>query len=137
MYKEIRELIYKFQNLGIGNSSDGAMLIGHVPFKGSEAWLNEMFPVLDKSEIESLEHQLHASIPEEYKDFLQNFSNGLILLTATLSLDGFRRQLTRDSKANSRQPFSIITPNVYERPENAKKVIFSLADINGMVHSYI
>ncbi|GEN69910.1 SMI1/KNR4 family protein [Chryseobacterium rhizosphaerae] len=124
MYKEIRELIYKFQNLGIASSSDGAMLIGQVPHKGTEAWLNEMFPVLDKSEIESLEDELDTSIPEEYKDFLQNFSNGLILLTATLSFDGLRRHLTRDLKANSRQPFSIITPNIYERPENALKSYF-------------
>ncbi|MBP1167977.1 hypothetical protein JOE44_004861 [Chryseobacterium sp. PvR013] len=124
MYKEIRELIYKFQNLGTVNSSDGAMLIGHIPFKAPEAWLNEMFPVLDNSEIDSLEDQLDTSIPEEYKTFLQKFSNGLILLAATLSLDGFRRQLTRDPKANSRQPFSIITPNVYERPDNSKESYF-------------
>lgn len=122
--KEINELIYKFSNLGLENSSDGAMLIGHVPFKGSEAWLNEMFPVLDNKEIEILEEQLKTDIPFEYKDFLQNFSNGLILLTATLSLDGFRRQLTRSPKANSRQPFSIITPNVYERPDNVKESYF-------------
>ncbi|MDQ1161348.1 hypothetical protein QE422_001716 [Chryseobacterium sp. SORGH_AS 447] len=124
MYKEIRELIYKFQNLGIGNSSDGAILIGKAPHLGSDAWINEIFPTLENKEIESLEEQLNTEIPQEYKKFLNKFSNGLMVLTATLSLYGFRRELTRDPKVNSRQPFSPISANLYERPSNAKDSYF-------------
>lgn len=123
-YREIKELIYKFEKLGLGNSSDGAILIGKAPHLGSEAWLNEIFPTLDKIEIESLEDQLKTEIPQEYKKFLKEFSNGLMILTATLSLYGLRRQLTRDPKANSRQPFSPVSANLYERPNNAKNSYF-------------
>ncbi|WP_146894417.1 SMI1/KNR4 family protein, partial [Chryseobacterium rhizosphaerae] len=122
--KEINELIYKFQNLGLANSSDGAMLIGHVPFKGSEAYLNIIYPKLDIEEIASLEKELHTTIPDEYKHFLMNYSNGTNILSSTLSLYGLRRQLTRDPKANSRQPFSPISANLYERPDNAKDSFF-------------
>jgi len=124
MYKEINALIYKFENLGIGNSSDGAMLIGHVPFKGSEAWLNIIYPKVSAEEISLLEKDLNAFVPESYKHFLMNFSNGANILSSTLSLYGLRRQLTRDPKANSRQPFSPVSANLYERPDNAKEGYF-------------
>lgn len=124
MYKEIRELIYKFQNLGIGNSSDGAILIGKAPHLGSEAWINEIFPTLENAEIENLEKELKTEIPKEYKTFLKEFSNGLMILTATLSFYGLRRQLSRDPKINSRQPFSPISANIYERPDNVKESYF-------------
>ncbi|GEN71600.1 SMI1/KNR4 family protein [Chryseobacterium lathyri] len=124
MNQEIKGLIYKFENLGIANSSDGALLIGHVPFKGPQAWLNIIFPKLNNEEVALLEEDLRTTIPKEYKDFLMNFSNGCNILSSNLSLYGLRRQLTRDPKANSRQPFSILTPNKYERPENAKDSYF-------------
>ncbi|MBV8326530.1 SMI1/KNR4 family protein [Chryseobacterium sp.] len=122
--KEINELIYKFSNLGLDSSSDGAMMIGRAPFKGPEAWLNIIYPRVSEEELALLEKELYTIIPESYKIFLINYSNGGNFLSSTLSLDGLRRRLTRDPKANSRQPFSIITPNVYERPENAKDSYF-------------
>ncbi|WP_185247221.1 SMI1/KNR4 family protein [Chryseobacterium bernardetii] len=122
--KEINELIYKFSNLGLDSSSDGAMMIGRAPFKGPKAWLNIVYPKINEEEILVLERELNTNIPESYKYFLMNYSNGGNFLSSTLSLDGLRRHLTRDPKANSRQPFSIITPNVYERPENAKESYF-------------
>lgn len=123
-YQEINEFIYKFEKLGLSSSSDGAMLIGKAPHIAPEAWLNEVFPVLDIEEIEHLEEELKETLPQEYKDFLMNYSNGLIILTSTLSLYGLRRRMTRDIKQNSRQPYSIITSNVHERPENAGNNIF-------------
>ncbi|WP_146894394.1 SMI1/KNR4 family protein, partial [Chryseobacterium rhizosphaerae] len=122
--KEINELIYKFSNLGLDSSSDGAMMIGRAPFKGPKAWLNIIYPKVKEEEIAALERELNSSIPESYKHFLMNYSNGGNFLSSTLSLDGLRRYLTRDPKANSRQPFSILTPNLYERPENAMKNFF-------------
>ena len=100
------------------------MMIGHAPFIGPEALLNITFPKLNNEEITLLEEDLETTIPKDYKHFLMNYSNGGNFLSSTLSLDGLRRRLTRDPKANSRQPFSIITPNVYERPENAKESYF-------------
>ncbi|MDQ1161347.1 hypothetical protein QE422_001715 [Chryseobacterium sp. SORGH_AS 447] len=124
MYNKINELIYKFSNLGLESSSDGAMMIGRAPFNGPKAWLNIIYPKIQEEEIVVLEKELGTSIPKDYKDFLTNYSNGGNFLSSTLSLDGLRRQLTRDPKANSRQPFSIITPNIYERPTNAKESYF-------------
>ncbi|MCT3735612.1 SMI1/KNR4 family protein [Elizabethkingia anophelis] len=124
MYKEINELIYKFSNLGLDNLSDGARMIGKAPFNGPRAWINIIYPVLDNQEINVLEKELRTQIPVEYKKFLMNYSNGTHLLSATLSLYGLRRQLTRDPKANSRQPFSPVSANVYERPDNAKESYF-------------
>lgn len=129
-YKEINALIYKFENLGLSNSNDGAMMIGHAPFKGPQAWLNIIFPKLNNEEVALLEDNLRTTIPKEYKDFLMNFSNGCNILSSNLSLYGLRRQLTRDPKANSRQPFSLITPNLHERPENALENYFFLGGYN-------
>uniref|UniRef100_UPI0026050911 SMI1/KNR4 family protein n=1 Tax=Chryseobacterium sp. TaxID=1871047 RepID=UPI0026050911 len=124
MYKEINALIYKFENLGLGSSSDGAILIGKAPHVAPEAWLNELFPTLNESEICSVEEQLKTTIPKGYKDFLMNFSNGLIFLSSTLSFYGLRRQLNRSNLVSSHQPYSIITPNFSERPENAMESFF-------------
>ncbi|SEW25279.1 SMI1 / KNR4 family (SUKH-1) [Chryseobacterium wanjuense] len=129
-YKKINGLIYKFENLGIENSSDGAILIGKAPHIAPEAWLNEIFPVLDSKEIKILEEQLKTDIPEDYKNFLMNFSNGLIFLSSTLSLYGLRRQLNRRSSVDSRQPYSIITSNIPERPDNAKNSFFFIGGYN-------
>lgn len=122
--KEINSLIYKFENLGIANSSDGAIMIGKAPHKGSEAWLNIIYPKMDTEEISLLEKELGTEIPSDYKDFLMNYSNGCNFLSSTLSLYGLRRHLIRDPKANSRQPFSMIPANIYERPDNAQERYF-------------
>jgi len=128
--KELKELIYRFEKLGISNSSDGAILIGKAPHVAPEAWLNEIFPVLDNDEINDLEVQLETELPLKYKDYLMQFSNGLILLSSTLSLYGFRRQLDRSRSTKSRQPYSIITPNLHERPKNANKSYFFIGGYN-------
>ncbi|KMQ59537.1 1,3-beta-glucan synthase regulator [Chryseobacterium angstadtii] len=122
--KEINELIYKFSNLGLDNSSDGAMMIGKAPHKGPKGWLNIIYPKLNTEEINLLEKELDTVLPKDYKEFLMKYSNGGNFMSSTLSLDGLRRHMTRDPKANSRQPFSIITPNIHERPENAKDNYF-------------
>ncbi|UKB82717.1 SMI1/KNR4 family protein [Chryseobacterium sp. MEBOG06] len=122
--KEINEFIYKFSNLGLDSSSDGAIMIGKAPFKGPEAWLNIIYPKVKEEEIAILERELNTTIPESYKHFLMGYSNGGNFLSSTLSLYGFRRQLTRDPKANSRQPFSPISANIYEQPDNAKESYF-------------
>jgi hypothetical protein len=127
---DLKELIYKFENLEKGSSSDGAILIGKAPFIGTKAWLNIMYPVLSDKEIVWLESELKTTIPEDYKQFLSDFSNGLIILSSTFSLYGLRRQINRDIKANVRQPYSILTPNIFERPKNAKDNYFFIGGYN-------
>lgn len=127
---EILNLLHKFADLGIGKSSDGATMIGKAPHVGPKAWLNILFPTLKKEELFYLSEELKTEIPKEYADFLLNFSNGLNVLSSTFSLYGLRKQINRDIEANVRQPYSIITPNLYERPHNAKDSYFFIGGYN-------
>ncbi len=117
-YKEIEYLIYKFQNLGTEKTENETILIGKAPHIGTEAWLNKIYKALSDSDINNLEIMLNQKIPCQYKDFLKNFSNGLNILISTFSLYGLRKVIGRDLIA-SRQPFSLETPNIFERPTNA------------------
>lgn len=122
MYTKINTLIYKFENLGIANSSDGAIMIGKAPFEGPEAWLNIIYPRLSIEEVTLLENELGTDLPVDYKNFLMNYySNGMDILLGNLSLYGLSRQLNRNAKVDSRQPVSLKLPNVYERPDNAEE----------------
>ncbi len=104
--EEINTLIHKLENLGVANSSDGAIMIGKAPFNGAQAWLNLIYPKLNTEEIITLEAESGTNIPVDYKQFLMEYSNGAHILSANLSLYGLRRQLNRDPKVDSRQPFS-------------------------------
>lgn len=119
MNKIYRDLIYRFQNQGIEESqSTGAILIGKAPHIAPEAWLNTLYPPLSKNDVQALEKELGMEIPIDYKKFLLDVSNGLDILVGTFCLDGLRRNYKR-STDESRQPFSIITANIRERPRNA------------------
>jgi hypothetical protein len=118
-YSEIKSLVIKFENLGIQLSENGAILIGKAPFLGEEAWLNKIYPTLTTTEINELEISLKRKLPAEFKHFLAHFSNGLNILSSTLSIYGLRKQLGRSVEA-SRQPYSILPPNQLEKPTNAK-----------------
>ncbi|MFL9845287.1 SMI1/KNR4 family protein [Flavobacterium rhizosphaerae] len=127
---EIKELVYKFKDLGIEKSYDNAILIGKAPFRGPMGWLNILYPPLNVEEVNVLEQHLETEIPKSYKSFLCNFTNGLNILSSTFSLYGLRRQINRNIDLNIRQPYSIITPNVYERPDNAKDSFFFIGGYN-------
>lgn len=134
---EIKSLVYKFENLGIERSQNGSILIGKAPFAGVNAWLNTIYPTLEQKDIKELESLLKTPVPTNYKSFLLNFSNGLNILLSTFYLDGIRMQLGRDVEA-SRQPYSIITTNIHERPRNAKDNYFFIGGYNwNSSHLYI
>lgn len=127
---EIKELIFKFENLGMNKSSNGATLIGKAPFNGNSAWLNIIYPTLDEKALQKLEKELLAEIPEEYRAFLTKESNGLNILSSTFSLYGFRPKIDRNPRSNIRQPYTLTTPNIFERPENAKESYFFIGGYN-------
>lgn len=119
-YSEIKALIEKFVPYGIKHvEKTGAILIGYAPFIAPEAWLNHLFPPLSPQQIYDLERSLNQPIPDEYKQFLMYFSNGLNVLNGKLSLFGLRNNYNRESIDDVRQPFDILIPNLYERPFNA------------------
>jgi len=128
-FKQIDKLIYKFEHLGKETTEAGVALIGKSPSRGKHAWLNKIYPTLNQYDIEELEKNIGDSIPGEYKHFLMNYSNGLNILLSTFSLDGLRKQIGRSIEA-SQQPYSLITPNKYERPENAKDHFFFIGGYN-------
>ncbi|KEO71622.1 SMI1/KNR4 family protein [Anditalea andensis] len=128
-YSEIHNLVFKFENLGTHVAENGAILIGKAPFLGREAWLNKIYPSLTHEEILELETSLNQRLPVELKSLLNEFSNGLNILSSTLSIYGLRKQLGRSIEA-SRQPFSILTPNKLERPSDSKDSFLFIGGYN-------
>jgi SMI1 / KNR4 family (SUKH-1) len=127
--EKIKNELYKFEDLGLEKSENGTILIGKAIHIAPLAWLNKIYPVLNEEDILLLEKELKTEIPEDYKDFLTKFGNGLNIFVATLSLNGLRKEMGRSIEA-SRQPFSIITPNINERPRNAKVNYFFIGGYN-------
>lgn len=124
-YTYLHDLVFKFSGTGIKTvTKTGATLVGHASFIAPEAWLNHMFKPLTLEELSILEEKLHRPIPEVYKDFLTNFSNGLNILNGHLSLHGLRYNYTRD--LDNSQPFDLVIDNNYssEKPTNATQEMF-------------
>jgi hypothetical protein len=80
-------------------------------------------------EIYIIENEIKTDIPFGYKDFLMNYSNGINILSSTFSLYGLRKNNNREIDAD-RQPYSVITPNIFERPKNAKSNFFFIGGYN-------
>ena len=98
--------------------TDGTKLIGHVPHIAPHAWLHNLYPVLSDEDIVIVEKKLKNEIPSSYKEFLLHCSNGLSIFSDTLSLFGFRKKIGR-SIEDAWQPYSIFTPNIDERLQDA------------------
>jgi len=128
-FKELEQLLYRFESLGIEKSQNGAILIGRASHIAPLAWLNCLYPVLENEEILLIEEKLGTKIPEDYKFFLSNFSNGLGIFVSVFSLYGLRKDLVRSIEA-SRQPFSIFTTNLIEKPKNSKDSYFFIGGYN-------
>ena len=77
--EEVRGEIFRYKHLGEEIIPEtGALLIGRAPHVAELAWLHSLFPVLNNEEIGKLEEVVKTEIPEPYKEFLMNCSNGLI-----------------------------------------------------------
>ncbi len=122
-------LLYRYKDLGIEHTINKSTLIGKVDFIGKNAWLNKIYPALTVEECDNLELQINSSLPPDYRIFLTQCSNGLNVLLSTISLYGLRKETGRSIEA-SRQPYSIITPNVFERPANSKDSFFFIGGYN-------
>jgi hypothetical protein len=128
-FTRVDKLINKFEHLGKETTLAGVVLIGKAPSQGKHAWINKIYPSLNQSDIIEMEKTIGDSIPSEYEHFLMNYSNGLNVLLSTLSLYGLRKQRGRSIEA-SQQPYSLITPNKSERPDNAKVNYFFIGGYN-------
>ena len=122
----LKAILGKYKHLGMEYvSQTGAMLIGHAPHIGSEAWLNTMYDPITDDDIVNMEESIGRKIPSQYRDFLIHCSNGLNIVSTTLCLFGYRKMIGRDIVV-SRQPFDLVTLNRYksERPHNATTDLF-------------
>jgi len=119
----------RFSHLGVSHSKNGALLIGKAPHIAEYAWLNIMYPCITEAEVCDLEKKLGVAIPEVYRDFLMNVSNGLNVMNCTLALHGCRTSYNR-ADFESRYPFNIEDVQKYERPKNATPEMFFFASYN-------
>ena len=127
--KELENLLMRFSHLGVAHSKNGALLIGKAPHIAELAWLNVMYPCATEAEICDLEKRLGNAIPDVYRDFLMNVSNGLNIMNCTLALHGCRTSYNR-ADFESRYPFNIEDVQKSERPKNATPEMFFFASYN-------
>lgn len=105
--KELENLLMRFSHLGVTHSKNGALLIGKAPHIAEYAWLNIMYPCITEAEVCDLEKKLGVAIPDVYRDFLMNVSNGLNIMNCTLALHGCRTSYNR-ADFESRYPHLIL-----------------------------
>jgi len=130
-FDELLNLIDKYKRLGIHELSNGTKLIGHVPHIGPDAYLHIIFPGLSGDEITKIEEEIQRPLPTPLKEFLV-YSNGIDLFSGAFSISGYRNNYVRTGD-ESIQPFSITTPNVEERLNDAphEAVFFGFYDWDG------
>lgn len=116
-FNEIQSRIEKSKAFGFLQVENGAELYGHIPHVAPQAWFHTKHRALSDQDISLLEAELKRKIPNDFKEFLK-WSNGLKLFGLSLSIYGHRNNYDR-SPAAARQPFSIRTPNIDERPIGA------------------
>ncbi|SEQ92889.1 SMI1 / KNR4 family (SUKH-1) [Treponema bryantii] len=121
-FDRIKEKLMKFKSYGY-EEREGCLLIGKPSYLPKYAWLVRVFMPLTQDDISFWEKRYSLSIPDTYKNFLMNFSNGLNIFFGTFSLEGYRKHYRRDESAIL-QPFALDISNVYERPKNAKENYF-------------
>jgi hypothetical protein len=115
--ERVQRTLSGFRQLGERTLSDGTMLIGHVPHVAPEAWLHAQFPPLREDQLREVEAAVGRSIPPGFAAFLLEM-NGLSLFSDALSIYGLRSNFSRAPDAVW-QPYSIATPNTFERPVDA------------------
>ena len=104
-------------------------MIGKAPHIAEFAWLNVMYPCITEAEVCDLEKKLGCAIPEVYRNFLMNVSNGFDIMNCTLALHGCRTSYNR-SDLDSWYPFSLEDIQKNERPKNATQEMFFFASYN-------
>lgn len=111
-----------YDNTGVRVLGNGTKLIGHVPHIAPEAWLHQIYAPLQSQYIDRLELDLGFAIPPNFSEFLTR-ANGLRLFSGHIYFYGLRMNFSRGGD-DVWQPYSILTPNLDERPRNSKDKFF-------------
>ncbi|PQV64820.1 hypothetical protein B1R32_10387 [Abditibacterium utsteinense] len=115
-FDPIKRELEKVSALGDEVSANGTRLIGHAPHVAPLAYFHQIFPSLNTKEISWLAQHFPRDLPTDLKDFFL-LANGIDVFIGALSIFGLRRNYIRTVE-ESRQPFSIVIPNTFERPSN-------------------
>ena len=106
----------RWEALGSVNMPDGARLIGHVPHIAPLAYLHRIPAPLSDAGFASLSETVGIILPIEIREFYA-CANGLSAFSSQIEIYGVRQNYGRaDLLAASAQPFSVETPNRFERP---------------------
>ncbi|WP_298623209.1 SMI1/KNR4 family protein [uncultured Zoogloea sp.] len=97
--------------------ADSYVLIQPTPHVAPAAYFHVIYSSLNESEISEIESLIQRQIPGDLVEFYK-IHNGCQLFSGALSVDGLRRNTSRTVDA-SRQPFSMVTPNIDERIKNS------------------
>lgn len=123
-YKFLLNTINEYQYLGVKELSNGTKLIGHVPSVGKLAYFHRLYCKLSMDDFSNLEKDLGMKIPDQYKFFLLNISNGLSIFSAAINLYGLRHNYNRTGE-DMYQPIHIEDANKLRRiPEASDDVLF-------------
>lgn len=110
--ENIVSLIRSYERLGKKMLKNGAVKFGKAPHLGSQAFIHELLPPCTPKQIATIEAKIGISLPESYRDLLLQH-NGFDLYRETLSIYGYKDW----DKQTEGQPYDVLTPNTYERPE--------------------
>lgn len=118
----ILKILEIYKDIGVRGLDNGTRLIGHVPHVAPEAWFHQVYAPMTSQEACQLELELGFEPPSIFLDFLMR-ANGVRVFSGHLYICGLRANFSRRGDA-AWQPFSILTPNLDERPRNAKGTHF-------------
>jgi hypothetical protein len=113
--QEVFGILKRASVLGERKTRSGATLLGAAPHIGSDAWLHTVFPPLDENDVDLLESEIGIKIPDAFLEFLE-LTNGLKVFSDSLAILGRRESFDRTS--DDREPYSIVSINLYERMSN-------------------
>lgn len=125
--KDLIDKFKKYEYWAHKETSNGTLLIGN-PYKDKPFWwLIHIFPKVQSIKLNNFSDS-KLKIPQIYREFLENVSNGILLFFGTLALEGIREDFSRSFDVE--EPFSLITSNITERPKNAKDSYFFFGSYN-------
>jgi len=118
-FETVYDLAMRVKHLGYERTPNDAQLFGFVLDSrfGFKRWVHFIFPALKDEEIDLIESMSGVKFPVRFRDFLKQ-TNGLILFSGALSIDGYCSSYDRLSKAA--YPYAIEVPNTVERIKDAK-----------------
>jgi hypothetical protein len=108
----LHQMVGRWSHLGVSEFADGTRLVGHIPQKGSGAYLHRLFGPLQDDLIDSIEQRISQPVHRSLREFY-HYHNGCILFSQAVFVYGLRSSYDRsDLDAMASSPFDIIVPAI-------------------------